>query len=61
MMAMNTATLAHRGSVNQSRIEKGEKQMGEQIKEKASDGLSNIQSVGAINTYEGMKKRNAED
>ena len=57
MMAMNTATLAHRGSVNQSRIEKGEKQ----IKEKASDGLSNIQSVGAINTYEGMKKRNAED
>jgi hypothetical protein len=61
MMAKNTATLAHRGSVNQSKFEMGEIQMREQIKEKASEGLSKIQSIVAINGYEGMIKRNAED
>ena len=35
--------------------------MREQIKEKASEGLSKIQSIVAINGYEGMRKRNAED
>jgi conjugal transfer mating pair stabilization protein TraG len=61
MMAMNTATLAHRGSASQSKVEKGEIQMREQIKEKSKDTLGKIQSVSAINSHQKMSKRNDED
>jgi len=61
MIAFNTARLEHRGSANQSKVEKGKMQMREQIEEKINSNLPHVQSVAAINSYKKMNKRNDEN
>jgi hypothetical protein len=60
MIAFNTATLVQRGRVQKSKVEEGETLTVREIKENATKGLSEIQSISAISSYEKLRKKNGE-